>query len=50
MADINNDIQYKAYDHDDNVEIHMEEYFSWETGLVEQVERDGTAHFKYFPS
>ena len=50
MADINNDIQYKAYDHDDNVETHMEEYLSWETGLVEQVERDGTAHFKYFPS
>ena len=49
MADENNDIQYKAYDHDDNIEFHMQEYLSWETGLVEQVERDGTARFKHFP-
>jgi rhodanese-related sulfurtransferase len=49
MADQNNDIQYKAYDHDDNIEFHMQEYLSWETGLVEQVERDGTARFKHFP-
>ena len=48
MADVNNDIQYKAYDHDDNVEMHMQEYLSWETGLVEQVEIDGTARFKHF--
>jgi len=48
LADQNNDIQYKAYDHDDNVEFHMQEYLSWETGLVEQVERDGTARFKHF--
>jgi 3-mercaptopyruvate sulfurtransferase SseA len=50
MADQNNDIQYKAYDHDDNIEFHMQEYLSWETGLVEQVERDGTARFKHFPA
>ena len=49
MADQNNDIQYKAYDHNDNIEFHMQEYLSWETGLVEQVERDGTARFKHFP-
>lgn len=49
MADQNNDIQYKAYDHDDNIEFHMQEYLSWETGLVEQIERDGTARFKHFP-
>ena len=49
MADQNNDIQYKAYDHDDNIEFHMQEYLSWETGLVEQVERDGTARFTHFP-
>ena len=48
LADQNNDIQYKAYDHDDNIEFHMQEYLSWETGLVEQVERDGTARFKHF--
>ena len=47
LADQNNDIQYKAYDHDDNIEFHMQEYLSWETGLVEQVERDGTARFKH---
>ncbi len=50
MADQNNDIQYKAYDHDENIEFHMQEYLSWETGLVEQIERDGTARFKHFPN
>ncbi len=49
MADQNDDVQYKAYDHDDNIEFHMQEYLSWEVGLVEQVEKDGTARFRHFP-
>jgi rhodanese-related sulfurtransferase len=50
MADRNNDVQYKAYDHTENIEFHMREYLSWEVGLVEQVERDGTARFRHFPA
>ncbi len=49
MAEENNDVQYKAYDYDDNIEAHMREYLSWETGLVEQVERDGTTRFRHIP-
>ena len=49
MADHNNDVQYKAYDHSENIEFHMQEYLSWETGLVEQIERDGTARFRHVP-
>jgi rhodanese-related sulfurtransferase len=48
MADENNDVQYKAYDHTENIEFHMQEYLSWEVGLVEQVARDGTARFRHF--
>jgi len=43
------DVQYKAYDYTSNIEAHMQEYLSWETGLVEQIERDGTARFRHFP-
>lgn len=50
MADTNNDVQYKAYDHDENIAFHMQEYLSWETGLVEQVDKDGTARFRHFPT
>ena len=50
MADENNDLQYKAYDHTENVEFHMQEYLSWEIGLVELIERDGTARFRHVPT
>ena len=49
MADENNDLLYRAYDYTENVEAHMQEYLSWETGLVEQIERDGTARFRHVP-
>lgn len=49
MADENNDVQYKAYDHEENIEFHMNEYLSWEIGLVDQIERDGTARFRHVP-
>jgi len=48
LACQNNDVQYKAYDYEKNIAQHMQEYLSWETGLIEQVERDGTANFKHF--
>ncbi len=43
------DVQYKAYDYTSNIEAHMQEYLSWETGLVEQIERDGGTRFRHFP-
>ena len=49
MADDNNDVQYKAYDHTENIEFHMQEYLSWEIGLVDLIERDGTARFRHVP-
>ena len=45
----NDDILYRAYDYTENIEEHMKEYLSWETGLVEQIERDGTARFRHVP-
>jgi rhodanese-related sulfurtransferase len=50
MASENDDLFYRAYDHTENIEDHMREYLSWETGLVAQVERDGTAKFRRFPA
>jgi rhodanese-related sulfurtransferase len=50
MASENDDLFYRAYDHTENIEAHMREYLSWETGLVAQVARDGTARFRRFPA
>lgn len=50
MADSNNDVQYKAYDHTENIEFHMQEYLSWEIGLVDLIEKDGTARFRHVPA
>lgn len=47
LTTANNDVQYKAYDHDDNIEFHMQEYISWEIGLVDLVEKDATARFQH---
>jgi rhodanese-related sulfurtransferase len=49
MTGPNDDLQYRAYDYTENIETHMKEYLSWETGLVEQIERDGTARFRHVP-
>ncbi len=46
----NDDVMYKAYDHTENIEFHMQEYLSWEIGLVDLVERDATARFRHFPA
>lgn len=45
LTTLNNDIQYKAYDFDENVEEHMQEYLSWETGLMDLIAADGTSRF-----
>jgi rhodanese-related sulfurtransferase len=50
MTTANNDVQYKAYDHDENIEFHMQEYLSWEIGLVGLVDKDATARFRHIPA
>lgn len=44
------DVQYKPYDNQGGVEEAMRAYLSWETALVEQIERDGDARFRTYPS
>jgi rhodanese-related sulfurtransferase len=49
----NDDVFYRAYDYEEgeaDIAAKMQEYIDWETGLVEQVERDGTARFRAFPT
>jgi rhodanese-related sulfurtransferase len=53
FACMNDDVFYRAYDYEEgeaDIAAKMQEYIDWETGLVEQVERDGTARFKAFPA
>ncbi|MDH3475880.1 MAG: rhodanese-like domain-containing protein, partial [Rhodospirillales bacterium] len=42
------DVWYKPYDTDDEIEQEMRDYLTWEIALVEQIERDGTAGFRRF--
>ena len=39
------DLWPKPYERDEGVEQAMKDYLVWELGLVEQIERDGTAHW-----
>lgn len=43
------DVQYKPYDNERDVEAAMRAYLNWETALVAQIERDGDARFRAFP-
>ena len=45
MAQEPDDYYLRAYDRDTGVEEAMQDYLTWEIGLVEQVERDGDARF-----
>ena len=49
LTTLNNDIQYKAYDFDENIEEHMQEYLSWEIGLIDLIKADGTSRFVNLP-
>lgn len=42
------DVWWKPYDHQGGVRQAMEDYLTWEVGLVEQVNRDGLVEFKRF--
>ncbi len=46
LADAANDVWLRPYEKDWGVEDSMREYLTWEVGLVEQLERDGTARFR----
>jgi hypothetical protein len=45
MASQPNDVWYRPSDRPSGVEAAMQEYLSWEIGLVERVIRDGDAPF-----
>jgi len=42
------DVWWKPYDHQGGVRQAMEDYLTWEVGLVEQVRRDGLVEFRRF--
>ena len=42
------DVWYKPYDTDDEIDQEMRNYLTWEVALVEQIERDGDAGFRRF--
>lgn len=50
MAQEPDDYYLRAYDRDTGVEEAMQNYLTWEVGLVEQVERDGDARFNVIRS
>ncbi|MBT5414510.1 MAG: thiosulfate sulfurtransferase [Rhodospirillaceae bacterium] len=49
MASEPKDAWLKPYDRADSQDEWMRQYLSWETALVEAVERDGGARFQHFP-
>ncbi|MGH6945599.1 MAG: rhodanese-like domain-containing protein, partial [Geminicoccaceae bacterium] len=49
LADPPDDVYWRPYDRGEGVEEAMLGYLSWEHGLIEQVERDGTARFRISP-
>jgi len=42
------DVWYRPYDLDEGNEEAMETYLTWEVGLSDQIERDGTTRFRNF--
>jgi rhodanese-related sulfurtransferase len=47
MADTPIDVWHRPYDRLTGAEAAMRAYLSWETGLLDQIERDGDARFRY---
>jgi rhodanese-related sulfurtransferase len=45
MLDAPEDIWYRPYDRTEGLEQAMHQYLTWETGLLDQIARDGDAHF-----
>lgn len=44
------DVWYKPYDHQSQVEAAMQDYLQWEVNLLEQIRRDPDCRFKDFPA
>ncbi|MBE7635357.1 thiosulfate sulfurtransferase [Sneathiella sp. P13V-1] len=42
------DIWYKPYDNRDKIRERMQEYLDWETALIPQIKRDGTASYQVY--
>jgi rhodanese-related sulfurtransferase len=49
LADACDDVFWRPYDRAQGAEAAMNEYLSWEHGLIAQIERDGTARFRVAP-
>ncbi len=43
------DVYYKPYDHQSQVEAAMQDYLQWEVALVDQIRRDPDCRFREFP-
>jgi rhodanese-related sulfurtransferase/predicted metal-dependent enzyme (double-stranded beta helix superfamily) len=44
------DVWYKPYDHQSQVEAAMQDYLQWEVALLEQIRRDPDCRFRDFPA
>jgi rhodanese-related sulfurtransferase len=44
------DVYYKPYDHQSQVEAAMQDYLQWEVALVEQIRHDPDCRFRDFPA
>ncbi len=44
------DLWYKPYDHQNQIEAAMQDYLQWEVALLEQVRRDPDCRFRDFPA
>ena len=44
------DVYYKPYDHQSQVEAAMQDYLQWEVALLEQIRRDPDCRFRDFPA
>jgi 3-mercaptopyruvate sulfurtransferase SseA len=43
------DVWFKPYEQEGKITEFMREYLEWETGLIEQIQRDGDTKFRSFP-
>jgi rhodanese-related sulfurtransferase len=50
LASPTDDVWRRPYDHKDGVDAAMQAYLAWEVALVAQIERDGDARFRAFPT
>ena len=49
MLEPNEDVYYKPYDHQSQIEAAMQDYLQWEVNLLEQIRRDPDCRFRDFP-